>query len=436
VRFSALALAFCFLAPLVSAATPLSPEQRRLNLESFEYVWKTVRDKHWDPKIGGIDWQAVHDELRPRMEAAETAEEGRTVTEAMLQRLHQTHFGVIPADAYQTIGVKSDGNATDGQTGIELRILGGRAIVTSIAPDSAAKAAGVETGWELVRVGKVETAPLLSRLAGVSGNPRTSELMAARAVRSNLDGAVDSQVSVEFFNFKGQRVVKELKRRAEPGTLTQFGFLPPMAVHFESRQLTGGMEYIRFNLFLQPDLVVTKFGEAIRECGHCPGVIIDLRGNPGGIGAMAMGMAGYLISKSDQKLGIMYLRTLPVRFVIFPRAEVYEGPVAVLVDGFTASTSEILAGGLQDLKRARVFGERTAGAALPSQIEKLPNGDGFQYAVANYVSEGGRQLEGNGVTPDVAVTLDRKALSEGRDPVLDAALEWLRSQPRREKEAL
>jgi carboxyl-terminal processing protease len=72
-----------------------------------------------------------------------------------------------------------------------------------------------------------------------------------------------------------------------------------------------------------------------------------------------------------------------------------------------------------------VFGERTAGAALPSHIEKLPNGDGFQYAVANYISESGRQLEGNGVIPDVEVPLDRVALSEGRDPVLDAALKWL-----------
>jgi carboxyl-terminal processing protease len=121
------------------------------------------------------------------------------------------------------------------------------------------------------------------------------------------------------------------------------------------------------------------------------------------------------------------MRTLPIRFVIFPRPEVYSGPVAILVDGFTASTSEIFAGGLQDLKRARIFGERTAGAALPSQIERLPNGDGFQYAMANYISESGLQLEGHGVTPDAVVPLDRKALAEGRDAVVEAALKWFHS---------
>jgi carboxyl-terminal processing protease len=416
-------------AGLACAATPLSPEQRRLNLDSFEYVWKTVRDKHWDPKLGGLDWQAVHDELRPRVESAQTMEAAREILRSMLERLHQTHFGIIPADAYDNIGVNGGAAETDhGQTGIDLRILSGRAIVSSVAADSPAREAGVRTGWEIVHIGKTDAAPLISRLTEVAPRSRLTDMVVARALRSKLDGPIGSDVTVDFSDIDGKQVSKRVPRRAEPGDITRFGFLPPMVVSFDSKKLPAGAEYIRFNLFLKPDLVVTKFGEAIHDCGHCPGVIIDLRGNPGGIGAMAMGMAGFLISQPDQKLGTMYLRSLPIRFVIFPRPEVYAGPVAILVDGFTASTSEILAGGLQDLKRARVFGERTAGAALPSQIERLPNGDGFQYAIANYISESGRQLEGDGVTPDVAVPLDRKALSEGRDPVLESALNWLRAQ--------
>jgi carboxyl-terminal processing protease len=435
------AFAICSLAGLIAAAfclaaAPLTPEQRRLNLDSFEYVWKTVRDKHWDAKLGGVDWQAIHDELRPSMEAAQTMDESRQIVSSMLERLHQTHFGVIPADAYDTIDAKSDPAPSDhGQTGIELRILSGRAVVASVAAESSAKDAGVAPGWEVVRIGKSETAPVIRKIMQGAGTSRTTEMMMARALRAKLDGPVGSEVTAEFSDIGGRLISRHLTRRVESGDLTTFGFLPPMVVKFESRKLAGNAEYIHFNLFLQPDRVVTRFGEAIHECGHCPGVVVDLRGNPGGIGAMAMGMAGFLISKPDQKLGTMYMRTLPIRFVIFPRPEVYEGPVAILVDGFTASTSEIFAGGLQDLKRARVFGERTAGAALPSQIERLPNGDGFQYAVANYVSESGRQLEGNGVIPDVEVPVDRKALSEGHDPVLEAALDWLSHQPAK-KESL
>jgi carboxyl-terminal processing protease len=80
---------------------------------------------------------------------------------------------------------------------------------------------------------------------------------------------------------------------------------------------------------------------------------------------------------------------------------------------------------MQDLKRARIFGSRSAGAALPSVIESLPNGDLFQFAVANYVSESGKELEGVGVKPDVEVAHTAAALRAGKDLVVGAALDWI-----------
>jgi carboxyl-terminal processing protease len=170
------------------------------------------------------------------------------------------------------------------------------------------------------------------------------------------------------------------------------------------------------------------FQQVVENCKPCEGLIIDLRGNPGGIGGMAMGMAGFLVDKPNQRLGTMYLRDSTLNFVVNPRADVLTAPVAVLVDGNSASTSEIFAGGLKDLGRARIFGTRTAAAALPSAFERLPNGDGFQYALANYISQGGQPLEGLGVTPDVVVDLTRVALLAGHDSVIDAALGWIRRQ--------
>jgi carboxyl-terminal processing protease len=102
--------------------------------------------------------------------------------------------------------------------------------------------------------------------------------------------------------------------------------------------------------------------------------------------------------------------------------------LAVLIDGCSASTAEILAGGLKDLHRARLFGTRTAAAALPSVIERLPNGDGFQYAIANYISQGGQPLEGIGAIPDEEVRLTRRGLLEGHDAPLEAALAWIGKQ--------
>src|SRR5260370_28587069 len=101
-------------------ALALTPEQRRLNIDSFEYVWKTVRDKHWQTKPGGLDWQAVHEELRPAIEKADSMDAARAVIGDMLGRLHQTHFGIIPAELYSSI---DSGHSRGGQrtTGIDLR---------------------------------------------------------------------------------------------------------------------------------------------------------------------------------------------------------------------------------------------------------------------------------------------------------------------------
>jgi carboxyl-terminal processing protease len=251
------------------------------------------------------------------------------------------------------------------------------------------------------------------------------DLILKRAVLSKLNGGASAKVNVEFIDGKDKTVTLALDRIAPKGTMARFGFLPPMPVWIDSRKLPGEVEYIRFNQFFEPTVLMSRFEDAVRSCLTCKGMIIDLRGNTGGIGAMAMGMAGWFIEKPNQKLGTMIMRDTTMKFVINPRPETFAGRLAILTDGTSASTSEILAGGLQDLKRARVFGTRSAAAALPSVIIKLPNGDAFQYAQANYVSEGGKPLEGLGVTPDVEVRPTRQALLEGHDLPLEAAVDWI-----------
>jgi len=253
--------------------------------------------------------------------------------------------------------------------------------------------------------------------------------MLRRAILSRLEGDGGQPVKVGFLDGANQPVTKNVARTKPRGTVTQLGYLYPSYVWFESSRAGGGnIGYVSFNMFLDPARLMNLFGEAVSSCMQCDGFIIDVRGNPGGLGAMAMGMAGWFIDRPDQRLGTLYMRDTTLKFIVNPRAKTFAGPLAILVDGASASTSEILAEGLKDLGRARVFGTRTAGAALVSMFEKLPNGDGFQYAVANYISEGGQPLEGLGVTPDVVTPLTRQALLEGKDPALDAAIAWIQKK--------
>jgi carboxyl-terminal processing protease len=188
--------------------------------------------------------------------------------------------------------------------------------------------------------------------------------------------------------------------------------------------LPNGVGYIHLNVFLDPVSVMPDLESAIRSFSEAPGIVLDLRNNPGGLGIMAMGMAGWFVTDEDARLGSMKGRDLNMDFEINAREGAYEGHLAILVNGGSASTSEILAQGLRDLQRARIFGTKTAGAALPSAIVELPNGDRFEYPEANYTSLKGRILEGNGVEPDVVVAPTIEALREGRDLPLEAAAAW------------
>ena len=139
---------------------------------------------------------------------------------------------------------------------------------------------------------------------------------------------------------------------------------------------------------------------------------------------MTMGMARPF-TKEKTKLGTMKTRQGELTFAVLPTPDPFPGRVAVLIDACSISSAEILSGGLQDIGAAKVFGSRTAGLALPSQIAKLPNGDGFQFAFADYVSEKGKKLEKLGVTPDFPIDVTTDMLSGEPDPVLAAAKKWV-----------
>lgn len=419
----------------------LTAEQKQRNLASFDYVWKTVRDKHWDPKLNGLDWDAVRTELRPKAEKAATTAEARALMSQMLGRLGQSHFAILPRDIYQALDKPADKTGAadtkagaglersgDGTAGLEIRIVDGHALITKVDEQAPAAKLGVKPGWLVVKVRDQDIAPLLERARKTYKGSTLLELRLSRAVEGRLTGKPGTKVPVVFRDGTDKDVPLDVPLMRPAGRVAGLGHLPGTHVRVEARRLEGNVGYVALNAFFDPVNVRKEFEKVLWTNPRPDALILDLRGNPGGIGGMAMGIGNWFVQKPDQKLGTMKLRNATINFVLNPQAETFTGPVAVLIDGCSASTSEILAGGLKDLKLAHIFGTRTAGAALPSLIERLPNGDGFQFAIANYISSGGQVLEGTGVVPDVEVKPERKALLAGRDPVIDAALAWIKAQ--------
>jgi carboxyl-terminal processing protease len=404
----------------------MTPKQKADNLESFEIVWRTVRDRHPDPNLNGLNWQAIHDATKPAIEQARSMSEVRRVLGDMIAKLASSHYAIIPGELYREIDnstASSGKSVEEGRSGIVPLIIGNKAVVGSVEPDSPASQAGLRPGMVLDAIDGARVDPTL----GLPGdlNDRESRRIVEQSISRKLDA--NHAVTLDVIDERGQAKHIEIERTPPKGTLVHFGNLPGMRVYFESRTLPDAAGYIRFNEFLDPGAMMPKFEAALNGFAEAPGVILDLRGNPGGIGIMATGIAGFFIDREGLKLGEMKMRDATLKFVIFPRPETYAGPLAVLIDEGSASTSEILAGGLQDLRRARIFGVRSAGAALPSDIVRLPDGDGFQFAQALYTSAGGKVLEGQGVTPDVIVQQTSEALLSGHDLVIEAADEWIRS---------
>ncbi|MDP6060690.1 MAG: S41 family peptidase [Pirellulaceae bacterium] len=411
------------------AERALTPEQRQHNLDSFDYVWTTIRDKYFDPSLGGLDWEKVKDELRPKVEKAESMSQVRAVLLDVTSRLKVSHFAIIPSQAYGDL--RQAEKPRGGVTGIDVRVIDSRVLVTSVRKGSPAEEAGVKTGWEIVRIDEDDlTTKLKSLTDKLEQHPHRRTILVG-AVQSRLGGRIGETRPLVFRDGDDREVKLELPFIEPKGRKTRFGHIPEFRVWIDVTSVDRNIGYIGFNAFIDPIHVMTRFNEAMESFHDSEGIIIDVRGNGGGMGGMAMGMIGWLVDKGQPQLGTVIFRDNQLKMLVNPRPAPFRGPVVVLIDEMSGSAAEFFASGVKDIGRAHLIGTRTAGAVLGSAIEKLPNGDGFQYAAVNYISKKtGKPLEGIGVTPDTPAPHTREALLPGRDLAMEAAIKWIRDQSR------
>jgi carboxyl-terminal processing protease len=387
-------------------------------VETFDAVWQTVADKHWNPKQlealpGGGSWESLKEPYRKRVAEAKTQAEVRTILREMITKIGKSHYAIAGMELNGTQGMRHGGGTSPG---FRVGLVEGKVVVTG--RDAGMTEVGL--GWELLKISGTPVQKTFAVAEGLQKGLRVHQML-----QNQISGFGGETIEFAFV----EKTVKVTVPKADGSA--GFGFVQGMNVQREFRKVGKGSDvgYFRLDMFLDAVRVLPQFQKAIEECAKCKGFVIDLRGNPGGLAVMANAFAGWFIEANDVKLGTMYQRGVELKFAVIPRLGGFRGPVAILVDGASASTSEIFAGGMQDLKRAKVVGTRTAGAALPSVIEALPNGDLFQFAVANYVSESGRELEGVGVKPDIEVQHTLAALKAGRDRQLEAAINWVYANP-------
>ena len=189
----------------------------------------------------------------------------------------------------------------------------------------------------------------------------------------------------------------------------------------------GSIGYIRLGQFnAMADADVKKAVQDLTKKG-AKGFVLDLRENPGGLLEQAVKVSSLFISS-----GVIVRvdeRNKAEQILNASGGTITDAPMAVLINGDSASASEIAAGALQDYGRAVVVGEKSFGKGSVQTIEQLPDGDAVKFTIAHYLTPKKRVINNVGLTPDVVVQMDReKQMEHSTDTQLQKALDVVRQK--------
>jgi len=234
-------------------------------------------------------------------------------------------------------------------------------------------------------------------------------------------GPADTPVKVALQRADGSTLEASIRRQI-------YSAAPEVTTHL----LPSGNVYIRFDGFQHP--VAKEFREALKKFRDAPGLIVDLRRNGGGDLSVLLPIASYffgkktLFAKDSTRSGkplssYVGLFKLPLElYVGRPSDQIYSGPVVILVNAHSASSSEVFAAGMQDTQRAKIFGSQSCGCVLGIAKPRVMKGGGvLEMSEVLWFSPKGRKLEGTGIIPDQIVVPTMFDLQRGRDAVLAAA---------------
>ncbi|MEU5613669.1 S41 family peptidase [Streptomyces sparsogenes] len=318
--------------------------------------------------------------------AAQAEEDGKSASKAareVVSRSGDRWGAVYSAREYEGFRRNLDGEYVG--VGISARVgPGGRISVDRIQPGSPAQKAGIRAG---------------DRLRAVDGRPATGRPVTEVVSWLRGHGAVGSRVEIGLQ--RGGRSWNQALRRArlatEPVTVDRLTDQHPAAVRIKVEAFTRGAgQQVR---------------RAVRAAPKGAGILLDLRGNSGGLVTEAVTTASSFL---DGGLVATYDVRGEQRVLEARRGGDTDSPLVVLVDGGTMSAAELLTGALQDRGRAVVVGSRTFGKGSVQMPSELPDGSVAELTVGHYRTPSGHSVDGKGITPDLSVAGDDSQGAETR----------------------
>lgn len=392
---------------LTGAGIRLSQTQaffRESPKELVDEVWQIVNRQYVDATFNQVDWRAVRTQYLERDYASK--EEAYTAIKDMLATLEDPYTRFMNPEEFNNMKVDTSGELTG--VGIQ------------ISKD--------EEKDQLIVVSPIEDTPAFE--AGILAQDIIVKIDGKSTEGMELNDAVDLIRGKE-----GTTVILTIRRGEEeidyPLKRTSIQIHPVRAGVVETD--IGKVGYIRLTQFSAQASGEMK--DAIQELGEekITGYILDLRSNPGGLLISSVDIARMWYNSGKIVSTVNRIGELEVHNA--NNTALTDKPLVVLVDGGSASASEILAGALQDHDRAVIVGTQTFGKGLVQSVRGLGDGSGLAVTIAKYLTPDGRDINKEGIEPDIIYEMteeERKALQQDRtkigslsDPQFSKAVEVL-----------
>jgi carboxyl-terminal processing protease len=306
------------------------------------------------------------------------------------------HSAYLDSDQFKELQVGTTGQF--GGLGIEVGMEDGFVKVIAPIDDTPAQRAGVKAGDLVIRLDDtpVKGMTLNDAVKIMRGKPGTS--IELTIVREGLDKPLQIKITRDIIK------VKSVK----------------------SRTLVPGYGYVRISQFQSKtaDYMVDAIKNLKKENGgSLKGLILDLRNNPGGVLNGAVAVSDAFLTKGLIVYTEGRIEDSSLRFNATPGDILDNAPMVVLVNQGSASASEIVAGALQDQKRAIVMGERTFGKGSVQTILPLSGGTALKLTTARYFTPSGRSIQAEGIEPDIVLRpLEVAEVEKGIEPLKEADL--------------
>ena len=386
-----------------SPATTLAPESAFEDSPKavIDEAWQIINQEYVDASFNQLDWQVIRQDLLGRDYASPDA--AYSALRAAMRQLNDPYTRFLAPAEYAELTDQTSGETSGIGVRLERNNQTGAIVVVGVAPGSPAEQAGLVVG---------------DRILLVDG--QSVERLPPEGVLQQLRGDEGSQITLTVSRNSGA-----------PRTLILTRTLIDLPTVEYAQKTVGGrpIGYIRLiEINAQAAPQMSAAINALVDAG-VEGFVLDLRGNPGGLLLSSIDISrmwlqhGAIVSTLD--------RDGNDDAISANRTALTQLPLTVLVDGRSASSSEILTGALQDNNRATVVGAPTYGKALVQSLHGLSDGSGITVTVAHYYTPDGTDISRRGIIPDVAVDLDDRQRRElFSNPALlgtDADVQYLRA---------